>query len=87
MISEPNYCSHPRQGLAAHEMGEPPGQHSFGFIRKAPPQHLSDNQTEHPIAKKFEAFITVLNGFGTAPASPLGGERARMSERLGQQRR
>src|ERR1700739_4966782 len=87
MISEANCCGHPRQGLAAHEMGEPPGQHSFGFIRNASPQHLSDNHTKHPITKKFEAFITVLNGFDPAPASPLGGERARMSERLGQQHR
>ncbi len=65
-------------------MGQPPGQQAFRLVREASPQHIRDNQTQNPVAEKFEPLIAVAVATAAAPAA--GGERAAMGQRLGQQR-
>ena len=86
MGAEPDRVGDPRQRLAAHEVGQAPGQVPLGLGLEPPPQKIRDDQTKDPVAEKFEPLVAALRRSSAAPAPlALGGQRARMGQRFGKQ--
>ena len=61
------------------------GQITFGLVGKAMPQQVGDNETQDPVAEKFETLVVGASRTAPPAVLPVGSQGARVNQRLAQQ--